>query len=569
MIPRNRYAVIAVLAVLAVVLGACSESTTPDGADTDTTAPVVVGTAPAANAIQVATNAAIQVTFNEDMAPASAVGQVTLSSGGTPTITWQSARILNVSHGTAWAGGIPVTVNVGTGLTDVAGNALATAYTFSFFTATSAFLLTATEPLDTATAVNRSASVRLQFSQTPNLFSVRDYVTITDANVKTVHQFTVSDGGGNNWVVLDPVSDLPAATLITVTIGANVYVEGSPLNILGGVSSFDFTTGVAVDTTPPTIVSLSPANGTTNVAANIGVLTITFSEPIVPATFSPTALNLEFQLVMEGGADPVWSQGNTVMTVALPTLPAGLEMEVTFANYTDGSGNSQSTPTVWSVQVAGTADIFPMTDGIRHNMYGRWSRGLAGSSHATDFGTSEEYRLLEIQPNGDVRAVVYDDTMLTAPRRWDTYDRAASVINWLGFADGNDSTLQEITFDTPVKFLPLPMVIGNWSGSTTVTVPGEGSYQAVTTGRVIAREDLPVDAPGSEADLYYKDAWKVARSMVVSLNGTWFTTMTDTTWYSPTVGPVREISHSSSAANGAYPAGWDHTELWRDPSVGR
>jgi hypothetical protein len=57
--------------------------------------------------------------------------------------------------------------------------------------------------------------------------------------------------------------------------------------------------------------------------------------------------------------------------------------------------------------------------------------------------------------------------------------------------------------------------------------------------------------------------------MVVSLDGTWFTTMTDTTWYSPTLGPVREISYENSAARGGEPAGWYRSDMWRDPSRGR
>ena len=58
-----------------------------------------------------------------------------------------------------------------------------------------------------------------------------------------------------------------------------------------------------------------------------------------------------------------------MLTVGLPTLPAGLEMAITFAGYADQSGNVQNTATDWSAKVAGTADIYPMADGIRHYVY--------------------------------------------------------------------------------------------------------------------------------------------------------------------------------------------------------
>ena len=283
---RNTLLLTAWLAVVALALGACSDdSTTPEDNGTDTTPPVIVSTSPPNGAIRVATNAAVLVTFNEDMAAASATGQVTLSSGGNPTITWQDSRTFSVTHSEPWAEGTRVTVTIGTGLTDAAGNALLSGYAFSFFTETSALVLVAHEPASNGTNVNRSASVRLQFSLTPDQGSIASQVTITDPLAKALHPFSVGDGGGNGWVVLDPMDDLPASTLITVTVGAGVYVQGSPLNTLGETVVFQFTTGVDLDTTPPFIVSVSPVSGATNVPADVGAFVISFSEPIDPVTF--------------------------------------------------------------------------------------------------------------------------------------------------------------------------------------------------------------------------------------------------------------------------------------------
>ncbi|MBK7769386.1 MAG: hypothetical protein IPI48_02335 [bacterium] len=183
------------------------------------------------------------------------------------------------------------------------------------------------------------------------------------------------------------------------------------------------------------------------------------------------------------------------------------------------------------------------------------------------------YRQVEVQGNGDVHVVDYDNDTYTTPRRWDMYDRLASSIEWLGFGDsgGEGGTPNEILFSASLKFLPLPMVTGSWTDNATVTVPGEGTYTATFSGQVIGREDLvpPLDksGPGKStarilAPLYYKDAWKVARTMEVRLDGVWFITMSDTTWYSPTLGPVREITREDSAARDAEVASWYRTEGW-------
>lgn len=563
---RNPQVMTALLAVVALTLAACSSSNTPEDNTADTTPPTVTSTSPANGGTSVLTNAAITVIFNEDMAPASATGQVQLSSGGLATTTWLDARTVSITHATGWAEGVQVTVTLGVGLTDAAGNALSAPYVFAFFTDTTALLLINNEPLNNAIGVNRSASVRLQFSRSVDESSLSDHVTITSLEVaKATYPFTVTGGGANNWVTLDPAADLPASMTFTVTVGADVNAAGSPSTTLGTPHNFTFTTGVDVDTTPPTIVSVSPAGGSTNVAADVGALVITFSEPIAPDSFSPVSWNVEFALLLLGtGIEPVWSGGGTVLTVSLPSpLPAGLEMAVAMAGYADLSGNAQVTQTAWTAKVAGTADIYPMTDQLDTDLVGMWSRGPEGVSTPTSSGEHYQFRRAEVQGNGDVHMVGYTDSTRVTPRRWDAYKRLANQINWLGFASDNGSgTLDVITFDTPLKYLPLPMAVGTWSVSSTVTVPGDGTYNATLNGQVWAREDVALPAKDGQP-FYYKGAWKVARSMSVTLDGVWFTTMADTVWYSPTLGPIREITREDNAARGGESAGWYRTDSWR------
>jgi hypothetical protein len=251
MTPRKLPVLTASLIVVALACGACSESTTPADDTGDTTAPVVSATTPANGAVQVAVDATVSITFNEDMDAATATGQVTLSAGGPPTLNWRNNRTCDLTHSPGWAPGVRVTVTVGRGLKDKAGNALAAPFSFSFFTQTPALLLVATEPTGDATGVSRSADLRLQFTQTPDLTSLIDHVVISDGLTKAVYPFTATGGGGYGWATLDPAGDLPAATLITVQVGAGVHEIGAPQNLLGGTITFQFTTGVDLDATPP------------------------------------------------------------------------------------------------------------------------------------------------------------------------------------------------------------------------------------------------------------------------------------------------------------------------------
>lgn len=108
---RKSMILLAWLAVLALALGACSDSsTTPEEDDTDTTAPLVAGTSPSHGQVNVASYANILVTFNEPIDQATCAGQVTVTPGGAGAITWLSDRQASIANPSGWAEGVQVTV---------------------------------------------------------------------------------------------------------------------------------------------------------------------------------------------------------------------------------------------------------------------------------------------------------------------------------------------------------------------------------------------------------------------------------------------------------------------------
>ena len=100
---------------------------------TDTTRPTIIGTLPAQNASSVSPNSMIIVTFSEPVDSASVTNAAfSLSGGATGTISVSGASAQLVPY-PALPANTTVTVTI-TGVKDVAGNAMAAPYSWSFTT---------------------------------------------------------------------------------------------------------------------------------------------------------------------------------------------------------------------------------------------------------------------------------------------------------------------------------------------------------------------------------------------------------------------------------------------------
>ncbi|MFO7607868.1 MAG: Ig-like domain-containing protein [Candidatus Krumholzibacteriia bacterium] len=556
------------LIVLAALLAACSDD---DGPTTptitrDTTAPQVVGAYPDPGDVGVSLDDSVFVLFNEAMDPDSADGAITMSAGTVSGFTWSSDRRLAVGH-TDWPEGTEITVTVGTALQDTAGNALAAAHVFSFWTWTDALLLLSTTPADGATDVNRDAGIELVFSQDLSATNLASHVTISDIVTKAVFPFTV-DRLDDGRFLLDPLDTLPASTTLFVTVAAGLQAYGGAT--LAATRTVQFTTGLDIDGTPPEIVAFDPADGSTAVPSDQGYLRITFSEPVDPDSIEPESWNLEFFLVVETSpAQPLWNGDHTELTVPLPSdLPAGLPMEVTFVGLRDLAGNVQTTPVTWSAKVQGSADYLPWVDGARYfeNVASAW--GVTGNDVPQGTADWTEYLQIDTQSATDYRFVEYNGSFTTPTGNWDQFRKTGSAMQWVGFEDDVTkgrrlpvSPDKEIMFSQPLTLLPLPIAAGTWTSSTTVTVPGEGDYTATLQGRVLGRVDYVVPMSGGE--VYLKDAWKVARVLSIGLDGTPAFTETDTVWYSPTVGEVHRTSREVDLTADE----WYTEDAWRLPAM--
>jgi hypothetical protein len=134
-------------------------------------------------------------------------------------------------------------------------------------------------PISAAGNVPTNASVSAAWSEALNPTSVN------------ATSFTVSTGGSAvaGTVTYDPatftVTFVPKAaflTMTTYTVRATAQIEDISGNVALAVN-WNFTTGLAADTTPPTVTTVLPAAGATKVSVGSSVI-VTFSEAVNPAS---------------------------------------------------------------------------------------------------------------------------------------------------------------------------------------------------------------------------------------------------------------------------------------------
>ena len=153
-----------------------------------------------------------------------------------------------------------------------------------------------------------------------------------------------------------------------------------------GAYFVDISAGLGVDTTPPTITSVAPADAALDVATNAKV-SITFSEPMNQASAQGA-----FSLIRTSDSSAVagsfsWS-GNTMTftpSSALAALTQYTATETTAAN--DGSGNALAAGQTWSFTTAAapppptSTTVYPTTVTIQN---GTLTGGNAASLQAVD-----------------------------------------------------------------------------------------------------------------------------------------------------------------------------------------
>ncbi len=324
----------------------------------DITAPTVSTVTPAHSTTDVNRNSNLTVLFNEEMAlatlnttnfvltgPEGPVEASVSYTSGSYTATLDPTTIL--------AGPTTYTATIkggATGVTDLAGNPLASDYVWSFTTIapdTTPPTISVVSPVNLATNVDRNANLTAQFSE-PMAASTINAANFVLTGPGGIIPAAVSYAAGTNIATLNPDTTLVGSTIYTATIkGDPSGVTDLEGNLLAGDYSWSFTT-TAPDSVPPTVSVVTPASGALDVDYYVNV-TAQFNEAMAPGSINAT----NFVLTGPSGAVPATVSytsgsftatlnpdaalvGSTIYTATIKGAPSGvtdLEGNLLVADY--------------------------------------------------------------------------------------------------------------------------------------------------------------------------------------------------------------------------------------------
>ena len=337
------------------------------GATPDTTAPTVTGTSIGNGATNVAINTNVGATFSEAMAPLTiSATTFTLKQGATAVagsvtysgVTAVFAPASNLANSTTY------TATITTAATDLAGNPLAANYVWSWTTGAAA---DTTPPTVTGTInANNAINVAVNTKDGATFSKAMDPLTITNLTLtlkETVSGAavagTVNYSGVSSTFV--PLNNLAFNTKYTVTVkGGTNGAKDLAGNALVADYVWSWTTGIAPDTTAPTVISTINADGATNVAINTQV-GATFSEAMDPLTITNANFFMKATVANTAVAGTVSYSGvnaqfipssnlanNTNYTATVKGVPTGVK---------DLAGNLMASDYVWTWTTAAAADL--------------------------------------------------------------------------------------------------------------------------------------------------------------------------------------------------------------------
>jgi len=325
------------------------------------TAPTVSSTDPVNGAAGVPINQKIAATFSVAMDATTITSSTfTILQGTTPIsgfvsysgITAIFAPSTNLMPNTAYTGTIT------TGAKDLAGNALANNYVWSFTTGATAIvtppIVSLTDPANLETNVPLNQKVAATFSKT------MDATTITSGTF-TLRQGTTSVSGFTSYsgttAIFAPANNLAPNTVYTATITTGATDLAG--NALANNYEWSFTTGAAVVITPPIVSSTDPANAEIGVPLNQKIAA-TFSKTMDATTIS----NATFTLLQ--GTNSVtgfvsYSGSTATFAPENNLLPNSTYSAVITTGAKDLAGNALENNYTWSFTTGSAVVITPPT----------------------------------------------------------------------------------------------------------------------------------------------------------------------------------------------------------------
>lgn len=256
------------------------------GTDADDTAPTVSSTDPGPDAMDVFLSKRISITFSEPMDPLTITSaNISLADGATPvsgTLTYLGLTATFTPTGSQLTTDTTYTATITTGVTDLAGNALASNLEWDFTTIEA--VAEGPQPVDLGTAGNFVILAKTAVSTT-GATSVVGNIGVSPAAASFITGFSL---------VADPSNVFSLSDLVTGNVYAANYAAPTPANMTAAISDMETAYTDASGRTSPDHTELY--------AGDISGRTLT------PGLYKwgTGVLITSAGVTLDGGADDVW-----------------------------------------------------------------------------------------------------------------------------------------------------------------------------------------------------------------------------------------------------------------------
>ena len=303
-----------------VALAAAHSWSFTAGSTTDTTPPVVSATNPVNSATGVAVNTTVAATFSKSMDPQTINATTfTVMQGTTPvtgSVSYGPGTTATFTPGAALSSGIVYTATIATGVQDLSGNALATAYSWSFTTGST--VAKGPAPVLLGAAGNYVVLAQTAISSVSPSALTGD-IAVSPAAETYITGFALTDATG-----------YATSTQVVGKVYAADQAPPTPSNLTTAISNMQAAYTDAAGRTTPDFLELG--------TGNIGGMTL------APGLYKWTSsVTIPSDVTISGGANDTWifqTTGDLIQSDA---------MKVTLA------GGAQAKNIWW--QVAGKASI--------------------------------------------------------------------------------------------------------------------------------------------------------------------------------------------------------------------
>ncbi len=300
-------------------------------------APTVTSTTPANGAVNVSPSATVTVNFSESVNVTGTAFKLECPSGTPVAFTVapaSPAASFVLTPSAPLPTGVTCTATVvASQVTSVSTNQHLGADDVVSFTIDTPPTVTSTVPANGASGVDPATTVTVTFSKQVSVTG-----TAFGLNCGSPVAFTVTPASPATAFTLHPTSPLPAGATCTLTVTATQVTDTSA----GQQMAADFSASFSVHTAP-SVTSVTPANGATNVPLN-STVTIAFSESV---SVTGTAFKLECP------------SGTPVAFTVTPASPATTYTLHPTANL---PGGTACTVTVVAAQVSNSLAQHPAAD---------------------------------------------------------------------------------------------------------------------------------------------------------------------------------------------------------------